>query len=439
MAIERIVAQTPAGPMLSGLDWRPPATGNHSKRNLREAQSQTEATHYCLLEEGGLTRYGLYKPRPAEELVKVPKNAVAAAACFAALVGKQAPNAALVLPVEGGDERDEQKYVVVVLEDGLPYIDRVGNEIEARDTIGSEERPTWAFSEHKYPNCQVVGFEWLATGATKATKVLPIPPVRWPAVALALAVLLAVGGWWGFQKVRKAEEERIAAQQAAEEDPVPRYLAALTVQAQSMATRRSDVAGAVAGLFDQQVIIPGWQLISIDCTSVSQQCALEWKRQGGTYQDIKASLPSQKQVPVLVQGTDVPDLDRAMTVTSWTVHRQSLLSASTGLPQLPSLDRAMVDFAPILQVWRTAGLAVDLKATGVWPVVEGVPPDFRHPSAVRRGEIQVNSIPGPFIQEVIESAPPWVQWESLHVQLSDGDVRNRLNFKLSGVYYVASN
>lgn len=441
MAIERVVAHTPAGPMLAGLDWRPPSQGKHTTRALHEAKNQTEATHFSLLEAHGLTRYGLYKPRPAEEMAKLPKGAISAAACFASLVGTLAPNAALVLPVESGDEREEQKFLVVVLDEGVPHIDAVVNEMAARDTIGSEERPMWAHNDAKYPNCELVDYDWLATGASKGARLQPIPLNPWPVVVLASLVAIGMVSWWGYQNARKAEEARLQAQLAAQADPVPKYLAALSVQTPSMATRRTDVVDSLQELFRLRVTVPGWQLTAVECTSGSQQCALSWARKGGTFEDLKAALPSQTLVPVKLQGSEVPVLDQATTVEPWPVQRESLLKNGPGsiATSLPNATRALNDLAPLLQVWRTAGLAVELKSTALWPTVPAVPADFRHPFAIRRGQIEVGGIPGPFIQEVLETAPQWLQWEKLRVELADGDMRSRLNFKVSGNYYVSSN
>lgn len=439
MAIERIVGQTSAGPMIGGLDWRPPSHGKHSTRNLHDTKSQTDATHYTLLEFKGLLRYGLYRARPAEEMHKLPKGVISAAACFSNLVGEHAPNGALVLPVESGDERQEQKYLVVVLEDGVPHIDAVVTETAARDTMGSEERPTWAYSDIKYPNCELVDYEWLAKGASKAVRVLPIPTNPWPVVTLALIVAIVIGSWWVYGQARKAELARAEAIRASQNDPVPKYLGALSVQAESMATKRADVVVSLERIFDLRVTIPGWQLTEVDCVAGRQQCVSYWTRKGGTYQDIKAALPSETLVPVNLAGSNLPALDQATTVAPWPVKKQSLLNGADKPGAIPSFDRAMNDVGPLLQVWRTAGLDVELKPATLWPAVEGVPPEFKHPSALLRGEILIGSIPGPFIKEVLETAPPWIQWESLRVDLSEGNMRGRLNFKVMGNYYVSSN
>ena len=440
MSIERVVAETSAGPMLGGLDWRPPTGGAHSNRALQEAKNQTDATHFTLLESFGLVRYGLYKARPSEEALKLPKGLVSAAACFANLVGEEYPDAALVLPVSSDDERTEQKYLVIVLDDGVPHIDAVVNEMSARDTIGSEERPLWAFSEGKYPNCKLVNFEWLSGGADKASKVQPIPINPWPLLSLMALFALSMVGWWGYQNAKKTEDARRLVAEAAAADPVPKYLAALSTQSNTMANRRADVVGSLGKLFELEATIPGWQLTAVDCGASPQQCALTWSRQGGTFDDIRDTLPTQTLIPVKPQGAPVPLLDAATTQVPWHVRRESLLTGPQAITPLPSFDDAMADVMPLLQVWRTAGLSIEIKPAALWPNLPGIARELRHPSAVLRGGIVISGVPGPFIQEVLETAPPWIQWEGVRAELGDGgDTRGRLSFKATGIYYVSSN
>jgi hypothetical protein len=437
MSIERIVAQTSAGPLLGGLDWRPPSGGAHSSRALHEAKSHTDSTHFTLLEPKGLVRYGLYKARASEENIKLPKGVVSAAACFAQLVGTESPNAALVLPIDCDDDRAEQKYLVIVLEDGVPHIDAVVNEMAARDTIGSEERPMWAFNKSKYPNCRVVDFSWLAAGSSKSARVLPIPINPWPIVLLLGLSSAAALGWWLYQNAKTAEANQRQAALVAAADPAPKYLAALRAQAPHMATRREDVLGALPHLLDFSVTIPGWQLSAVECGAATQQCTLTWARKGGTFDDIRAALPTQTLAPVKAQGSTVPMIDMATTITSWPIQRESLLTEPTALP---SFDNGMVDLMPLLQVWRTAGLDIDIKPAILWPPVPGVPNELQHPSALHRGQIFISGVPGPFIQEVLETAPRWIQWETVRAELSEGgDTRTRLSFKATGNYYVSTN
>jgi len=174
--IERLIASTPQGELLGGLFWRAPSAGKSRARALQEAKSlTTDATHYAQSQVGEHVRYGMYQPRASEEGMALPKLTLSAAGCFSRLVGASAPNAALVLTVASSGHRKEDRYFVVCLEDGVPVVDVLSNEIEARNALGAEDGPIWSDNPVAYPSCTPADFAWLASGADRAVRVQPIP------------------------------------------------------------------------------------------------------------------------------------------------------------------------------------------------------------------------------------------------------------------------
>ena len=107
---------------------------------------------------------------------------------------------------------------------------------------------------------------------------------------------------------------------------------------------------------------------------------------------------------------------------------------------LRSLQAAFSDAGPLLQRWRTAEeVVIDLKKPTLWPRVADVPTAFKHPAAVLAGDVDMHNVPGPFIAEALDSAPDFVSWESVRVDLGEGsDVRGLLKFSATGVFYVAA-
>lgn len=437
IAIERLVASTPHGDLLGGLLWRAPTAGQSRAGALAEARSLTsDATHWAQAQVDSHTRYGLFQPRASEEGVHLPKATLAAAACFARLVGSQAPNAALVLSVAASGQRKEDKYFVVCLEDGVPVIDVLSNEVAARNALGGEDRPIWSDNPAAYPNCESADFAWLAAGGDRAARLQPMPINPWPGVGVGLIASVSLGSWLIVQHLHTVDVERKATMAARAADPAPRYLAALAGQKAVMATDRPALVAAAREIFGYRTWIPGWSLASAECSARTQACTRDWVRRGGSFDDLHRALPDDALEMLVPQGNTVPVLDIARTAHPFRIGRRAMLGA--GRP-LRTLQTAFSQTGPQLQLWRTADIVVDMKKPSLWPHVPDVPVTFQHPSAVLAGDVDMHDIPGPFIAEALESAPEFVSWESVRVDIGEGsDVRGLLKFSATGVFYVAA-
>ena len=435
--IERMIASTAQGDLLVGLFWRAPTAGQSRGRALVEARALTsDATHWAQAQVGSHVRYGLFQPRASEEGVRLPKGTLAAAACFSRLVGQRAPNAALVLAVPASAQRKEDKYFVVCLEDGVPVIDVLSNEIDARNALGGEDRPIWSDNPVAYPNCEPADFAWLVSGGDRLARLQPMPINPWPIVGTGLAAAASLGAWLLVQHLHRVEVERKAAAAARAADPTPRYLAALAGQQASMASNRSTLVAATREIFGYRTWIPGWSLASAECSARAQACTRDWVRRGGSFDDLRRALPDDTLEMLVPQGSSVPALDVARTRRPFTVARHTMLD-----PRRPlrSLQVTLSGAGPQLQRWRTADVVVDLKRPSLWPRVSEVPASFQHPAAVLAGDVDMHNVPGPFIVEALSSAPDFISWESVRVDLGEGsDARGLLKFSATGVFYVAA-
>ncbi len=436
-SIERLIASATQGELLGGLLWRAPTAGQGRSRALIEARALTsDATHWAQAQSGSHVRYGLFQPRASEEGSRLPKGTLAAAACFSRLVGTRAPNAALVLTVPASAQRKEDKYFVVCLEDGVPVVDVLSNEIDARNALGAEDRPIWSDNPVAYPNCEPADFAWLATGGDRAARLQPMPINPWPVVGAGLAASVALGGWMLVQHLHRVDAERKALSAARAADPVPRYLAALAGQQALMASDRASVVASVREMFGYRTWIPGWSLASAECNARRQACTRDWVRRGGTFEDLRRALPEDALEMLVPQGSTVPAFDLARTRHVFNVARRTMLEP--GRPLRP-LQAALSDVGPLLQRWRTADVVLELKKPALWPHVAEVPASFQHPAAVLAGDVDLHNIPGPFIVEALNSAPDFVSWESVRVDIGEGsDARSLLKFSATGVFYVAA-
>jgi hypothetical protein len=435
--IERLLASTPQAELLGGLFWRAPTAAQGRNRALREARALTsDATHWAQAQVGGHVRYGLYQPRASEEGRRLPKATLAAAACFSNLVGQQSPNAALVLTVRASAQRKEDRYFVVCLEDGVPVIDVLSNEVDARNALGGEDRPIWSDNPAAYPNCEAADFAWLAAGGDRLARMQPLPVNPWPLVVGVLAASVSLAGWLLAQHLHRVETGRRAVAAARAADPAPRYLAALADQQGSMATDRANFVAAAHEIFGYRTWIPGWSLAAAECSARARACTRDWVRRGGSFDDLRRALPGDRLEMLVPQGSTVPALDAARTAHGFRVTRRTLLGAAQ---PLRSLQTAFSDAGPQLQRWRTADVVLELKKPALWPRVADVPATFRHPAAVLAGEADLHGVPGPFIAEALDSAPDFVSWESVRVDLGEGsDARGLLRFSATGVFYVAA-
>jgi hypothetical protein len=437
-AIERLIASTPQGELLGGLFWRAPSAGKSRTRALQEAKSLTaDATHYAQAQVGAHLRYGMYQPRASEEGLRLPKGTLAAATCFSRLVGAAAPNAALVLTVAAAGQRKEDKYFVVCLEDGVPVIDVLSNEIEARNALGGEDRPIWSDNPVAYPNCATADFAWLATGADKSARVQAIPINPWPFLTVTLALVLIVAGWLFIQRHERAEQSRRDEAAARAADPMPKYLAALAAQRPAMGVDRAAMLSAVGDMFLYRTWIPGWRLAAAECNARLQACTREWVRRGGSFDDLRSALPHDTLEMIVPQGSTVPVLDAARTTHPVRLPRVDLLALAQ--QPLRSLQGAMSEAGPRLQSWRTAEIFLDLKRPALWPRVPELPSSFQHPRALMAGEAEMRDVPAPFILEALRAAPDFISWEAVRVEVGEGaDVKALLKFSARGVFYAAA-
>ena len=433
LEIERVLAVTSAGPLLGGLGWRPVVDGRPSMRRLHEARHLVpDASHYTLFESAAHCVYGLYQARASEEHCKLPRGIVSAAHCFASLVGQSSPNGALILTRGFLRQRSDEKVYVVVLDEGIPVVDSLTSEMEARNALGSEERHIWSDDPGGYPNATEIDFEWLGRGASRAARVLPIPVNPWPLALVAGGLAVMVLAWGVVQQRKQAEAQRQLAAARAASDPVPKYLSALSHQTPRMAVDRESFVRVVEQMFMSPVHVPGWNLKSAECSARSQLCASQWLRRGGSYTDLREARPGET-LEIVSAGAGVPLLDLARTSSNFSIERRSLVDPARPLLRL---HEALATAGPLFQLWKTADMAIDIKPPALWPQVESVPPGFTHPAAIQSGQITVSEVPGPFIAEALRTAPSWISWESVQVDIGEGDVKGRLKFKATGSYYA---
>jgi hypothetical protein len=444
---DRILTKTPAGYLFGELDWQAARGARHTLDTLEQAtERRSDISHYVLSQSGDALVYGLFRNKSTEEDLRLPSRVHSAAHCFAKLVGAQHPNAALILHLPASAQRRDASRYVVVLVDGAPAVDTISDETGARNSLGSQDRTIWSDSPLDFPGCVEADFAWLSGGVSKGSRLTRIPINPWPVVAIGTSIVLAGAGWLWHHQVQKNKELQAAKAEQLAQDPVPKYLSALAREAPKMANHRADLVEMVQGIFERKVVVPGWSMASVTCTASAQNCTTQWSRRGGTFDDLRSAFPDDVLVPGVPdkaasavastpKGFVLPLLDSAQTQRTNAVRRINLLSQServefTGL--MAQTTAASVQW----QTWKTAGMLVELKPAALWPQVPGVLPSFKHPQALVRGEMTLRQVPGPFLIEALQMSPGWINWDVVRAELSEGDMRSRLKFTVTGNYYA---
>lgn len=440
MEIERVLVDGKPGALVAGLAWRPPSGGKLTRAALHEARSLTDATAHVVAHAGTRSVYGLFQPRPSEEDKRLPKGALSAAGVFALHVGARSPNAVLLLQMPSLDGQGARFYLVV-LDDGLPAIDAILFESEMHRVLGNEDRPMWTDDAVRYPAASDANLDWLAELArepsSKSCTITGFPINPWPVLIGTAALAAAAGAWvlWQQHQVQTTRANAVAA--AALEDPAPRYLAALAASRSAAMSDRVQMLSITRQLFQLPAFVPGWQLRSVDCSAVTQTCNARWIRRGGRFEELRAAFPkSQLLTGAPGVSSAVADLDSGQLRWPAPVARQPLPAPA----QLLSYDAAVIASGNLFQRWKTANLVVDFKPPSLWPATVGVPATLHLANSVASGEVIASDVPAPFAAEVLASAPAWLSWNTVHLEVADlavGSARTQLKFTFGGTYYVA--
>ncbi|WP_208512305.1 type 4b pilus protein PilO2 [Variovorax paradoxus] len=444
----KVVYKTADGKVVlfGGLDWKLlPPTGNVNA-HLRSAGAGLGADHAarCIATEADTLPEGkkarlVHRVKAGYYLsssdAKLPRGAHSLAAAFASM-SKDYSSAVLCIDQGESTDEEEAKLVIVVI-NGLPVFDKVGlGRTEAYSLVASylKDSPDMAiFSDDPvvYPAAVMHEelLENLAAAVDRHTAIrsLPVDIVTVGAVSLFLAA--AVGGflYWKQWDAEKKRQEAIARQQA--EDPIPKYLAALSLARQNVGITRESIAEGLKFARQIPAAPEGWATTRISCTS-GAGCEVVFTRTTGTFKGLTQKVPMLELVPAAVANLNEARM-------AW---KQSLevarLEAAQSLPTLGAFVQG--EEASKLQDWLVAGLSIQLSPPMLWPQAEGVPPGFIHPEAIAIGKFEVDSIALPQFEEVVRSAPGNVSWTAWTIDL--GDLRqeplSRAKARLTGNFYV---
>ena len=416
-------------PILMGLKWvavESKGVDGQVARLARDSAAKSFASVKTVSGTG--TAAGLYIPKPIEEGISLPKSCVSAAAAFAETVGKESPDATLVLSLPEG------KTYIISLQDGVPVADHVDSDGTGVEQSVRYASVIYADDDVRYGGCVKIDFGWLLDAASHSrnaqVRKVPIDPRAVAGVFVVGVIAMAVT-FGGFFYYKQKEAERIAREEAAARAaaPGPKYTKALFLAKQTMMNHSSEWLRVYDQIKQAKVTVPGgWIRKKVHCTASG--CSSTWDRRGGTSTELGAVL-SVSGLPESIAPVIAVQMDAATT----TAATKPTPGPYTG--ELVDVTTWLNASAPIFQNWKTAKFTTSIGVAELWPTVPDVPKTYRGPDTMGVSAITV-TFPGVFLPEVLAQTPPNVSWNSVLLDLkSEGDAKDRISVTMTGVIYVS--
>jgi hypothetical protein len=292
----------------------------------------------------------------------------------------------------------------------------------------------FANDEEQYPQDHYDGiWESLSNSVTGASAIKAVP-INVLQIILMLAVTgVAIVGWqyWEAEKKRKAQEALVA--EAARTNPETLYLKALS-KVQGFGLDRAAVLHAFKSLSPMPYTTNGWRTIEASCAEVTYQtCRLNLERTHGTFEMLMDGI---KNLPLSVIPSTT-EISLTKVSLGWDAGLKPLTVLPDSVKQI-TVDTFLSKDGSQFQEWMLAGLSLRINPPSTYPTVPGVPPNFSHPSLIRRGGFEVTGIALPLVPEVITSAPENVVFTGYKVNFSTGgdDALTKSKATITGYYYV---
>lgn len=446
MASKEVFVDNSGLRLFGGLEWRLLDASQQGDAVLRAAANERGATHAVTVKSADVEEIQVGKK--VKKIQRTSggffsssndqgpgKKGHSLAAAFARW-SREHPKAALCLTMPAGG------FCVVVVFNGLPVLDRYVPIAEEAFSLmngytsDNDDMSVFADDQVRFPTALMNEglLQAVIDACDKTTLIKAIPPdlVK---IAIAFLVIAAIaGGYFYYEKHKKIAARKAAMLKAAEENPVPKYLAGLAAQRASLGFDRASLINAYQFAKPLLVDPEGWHAKRITCgrtEGASEGCMATYERKYGTYQDITQALPK------LTLANAPKSLDLNLAQMSW---KQELKPQPVGedAEELDAFIRGMSGSQ--MQNWLVAGLALQVQPAVLWPAVIGVPPSFRHPKALAIGRFSVTGVSLPLFEEAIKTAPANVIWSGWQIDVGDikkgGNPLDSAKVTLTGNYYV---
>ena len=415
--------------LAGALRWSVLATSSQDLRKknsiIRNQASLIGAHSYATRQIGDATYLGLYT-QSAIGVKKIKSIHSLGIAFLAALTGPDVDPVTVnaILLVEPAQM--SEKRALVVIEGGEIVRDVIEGASEA---IANAMRARESLPSHvvyaQYPEisgAQTVTWEQLLDGCSQDSILQPVPKSPLLLVGIAV-VLMAVGGYFAYQKmVVEPEKKRKALAAAAAADQTPVYLAQLRASLSALGWDRKELSKRLADLNAFPMYHAGWALEKRECLASAQKCETQWKRTGGQLSALQKLL-GEASYDVAVSNLDTTTMS----------HNQPVQAEKLEMEQLPEIGAAAKQLREVLQRLSNAEISVSTANSEKWPAM-----DFKNvkPAVVAsRGSIEITA-PLPKVIAVLAELPSTVVMDSYTLVVGSGDVGSLFKVTLKGYVYA---
>lgn len=408
----KIVYRNGKSGFVAGLSWYP-LLANPKKRaaEVRALIAESDAKKIVIYAENAHTQLGLAAIEEDGEDSNISKF-YSLAAAFASVVGQSNAVLAYQLP-------NSPQVAIILVESGRPVLDDVKSAEEVQSMAASYSSGSTGFVYALYTNNlehfsagDFIDDETLWKYADKRSMLVgkPVNTKGLLILLLTLGVIIAAGIGYAQYSKAQARKEMIRKQQ--EENPVPKYEAALASKMGGLGMTAESLIELMRVLGAQPMRSVGWRLKSIECMAVSTQCISTWERSGGT---TDALIEARKPYNEEIAGTSTLDETRFTLKTSMTI------SGVGARMDLPDAGEAVIHSTPIYQTLANAGVELKVPASGyqTWPAVPGISVAAlpRNVVVQERGVEFMSSMP--LVTQTLLSLPKNFWWTDLSIVFAD--------------------
>jgi hypothetical protein len=423
-----VVHQVGKKAYIAGLNWQPLARSGYSKRvaDIREYADRIDATKHILLKGSQSEYLGLYNYDPD---ISDEERTGQVFSLASMLASQSSPDDHSIYAIRIEDGLKKGQLALVVIEQGAPSMDLIGNDAEVSSTIDtytngsieSSEYQVYSNATELFPGALPLDIATQLGNFNSKHALTGLPTDLIKASGVLAVVLLLAGGLYGGNEYLEASAREARMKQAQASIQTPQYLNKLAVDKRNVGLGNSDAMEMLDLLSEQPFMARGWLLESIQCDL--GKCASIWQTQGGYTQELVSFLNNQQASP------DPKDVNKLKFSFSYDMTPKGIDS----LQDLPGKQTASDLLYLEQQAWQKAGLKFKVDTQGqTWPAgFKSIPPNVsvnRHAAEVT-GSLTL-------MKDFLDRYPSGVYWNQISMKIEPKNLDAAVMVTLKGALYA---